>query len=770
MNSGILLPRASGLAMAAALAAFIAAPAMAQPTQGAEDSGLGEIIVTAQKRAENSQNVPIAITALSADKVISAGVTGTEDLRAAVPALNVTTAVGGFGLPRIRGIGATGQGPGVENPVAVYVDGVYYGASIGVLQSLFDVDQVAVLKGPQGTLFGRNATGGLMQISTKGPTFDWRGKAELGYGNYQTMTGGAFLSGPLSEKVAFSLSGQYENRDKGFGRNITTGRDVQTSTDWAMRGKLLFEPGETTKILLSGDFNGRNGADPAFINFGRNTLGQDVAATIRAAGGNPERDIISDFDPKLRARQWGTSLTIDQELVSMSLKSITAYRRSELATAFDPDGTNVRQLVITFNQLDKQFTQEVNLVSDDAGPFKWLLGGFYMHTNAGQLPYSRTEGFAIASVVGPSGYIDNITRVDLDSWSAFAEGTYKLGASTNLTAGVRFTSDKRSFAGNGVNYSSITGTSTIVPYTPSRLSNRNATWKVSLDHRFSPELLAYASYNRGFRAGGFGPSLVNGTLPTLRPELVDAFEVGIKSDLLDRKVRVNLSGYYNDQSTVQVMQIVSGNQLIYNAKGAKIYGIDGDISVKVSDNLQFFGGFNWIHARYKSFTDAVISIPYPVPSTFSPANYTYVDSVTGQTVANTACLGTFGSPLAQTGGNCLLRGDASGKKLQNTPEFTLSLGGNLDIPTAVGKFSLAGNVYYNGGYVGTPDERVVQPSFTTVSASLTWHHPDEHLYVRAWGRNLTNAFYRSQIGASNSGDNGYSGAPRTYGLAIGAEF
>jgi len=741
-----------------------------------------DIVVTAQKRSENAQNVPIAITALDGQKIASTGVAGIEGLRSAVPALNVTTAVSGFGLPRIRGIGATGQGAGIENPVAVYVDGVYYGAAFGVLQSLFDTQQVAVLKGPQGTLFGRNATGGLIQIQTQDPTFLWKGRGEVGYGNYNTVSAAAVVSGPLSDKLAISLSGQYENRDKGFGRNLFTGSDVQTATEWAGRAKLLFKPVDGTKFLLSGDFNGRNSVDPAFVNFARNTLGQDVPTVIKALGGDPQRDINTDVDPYSEARQWGVSLTYDQELGGVSLKSITAYRRSTLTSLFDPDGTTNRSLVIDNRQLDKQFTQEVNLLSSGSGAFQWVVGGYYMNDYAGLLPFSRTQGLAIAGTVGPAGRIDNVTRVRLNSYSAFAQGTYAIDRATHLTAGIRYTKDERSFEGETVLFNSITSATIVAPYTPAKLDFGKASWRLSLDHRFSPELLVYASYNRGFRAGAFGPQVVGTTIPILTPEVVDAYEVGLKSDLFDRRVRLNLSAYYNDQSTVQVMQVISGVQQIYNAKGARIYGLEGDLTVAVTNNFHLFGGFAWTHARYKSFTDAVISIPFPTSSTFSTTQYSYVDSTSGATIANTTCLGVFVPPTittqagrdayyrAQTGGNCLLRGDASGNRLQNTPELTLSLGGNLDVPTSIGKFSLSGNLYYNGGYVGTPDERVVQPAFTTLAASLTWHAPGDNLYARLWARNLTNAFYRSQIGASNSGDNGYSGPPRTYGLSLGFKF
>jgi iron complex outermembrane receptor protein len=732
-----------------------------------------EIIVTAQRRSENIQNVPIAITALDSAQLTATGVADTETLRAAVPSLQVTTAAGGFGLPRIRGIGATGQGPGIENPVAVYLDGVYYGASFGVLQSLFDVEQVAVLKGPQGTLFGRNATGGLIQIQTRDPSFTPTASAQFGYGNYDTTSAAAFASVPMVDNLAISISGQYENRNDGFGTNLFTGRDVQDGSTYVGRAKLLWRPGSGTRVLLSIDANGRDSADPAFTVFGLNTLGQNVAQQVRNAGGD-RYDILADINPRLRARQWGTGLTIDQELGDFSVKSITAYRKSRLQTFFDPDGTTVQTLNIDNDQDDRQFSQELNLLSPSWDNFKFIAGLFYLNDKA--TVNNRTTGLAI---FGNNGFSRLLGDVKLDSYSAFAEGTYTFGEATNLTAGIRYTRDERSFSGYTISYVGATNVTTTSPTTNLAEIFERPSWRLSLDHRFSPELLVYASYNRGFRAGTFVPQVSPVTV--LEPEEVDAFEVGLKSDLFDRRVRINLAGYYFDQSTVQVFQVISGVQNVYNAQGAEIYGVDGDVNIKVTDDLTLFGGFNYNHARYRDFTDAVIGIPFPVASNFSTTQFSYVNSA-GATVANTVCLGTFVPPNIATqaardafyrnqrGGNCLLRGDASGNRLQNTPDITLSVGGTWDIKTASGTFTLAGNFYHTGSYVGTADERVVQDSYNLVDGSVTWTLPGDHVYLRVFGKNLTNAYYLSQFSASNSGDNGYASAPRTYGAQIGFRF
>lgn len=741
----------------AAVMALAPHSALAQSTDGAQSAdsgGVEEIIVTAQKRDESAQDVPIAITALGSEQLKTAGVTSTLDLKAAVPALNITTGTGGIGLPRIRGIGATGQGPGIENPVAVYVDGVYYGASFGILQNFFDTDQVTVLKGPQGTLFGRNATGGLIQMATLGPSFEWTGKAEVGYGNYDAMHSAAYVSGGITDTVAISVSGQYDNQQDGFGKNLITDNDIQDGKSWAGRAKLLWKPSALTSVTLAGDFNGRNSAAPAFRNLETNALGQNVTDQIVAAGGDPHRDILADVDPYMQTRAWGTSLTIEQDLGGLSLKSITAYRHSTFDYNFDPDGTAVRRIVVDNHLYDKQFTQEVNLVSLADGPFKWVLGGFYMHGNAGN-DGSRTTGLF---TFGNNGYVDDYNSIKLDSFAGFAEGTYTLGDDTHIIAGLRYTSDKRSLSAYDVSFNGNVrpnGLLTVSDTINESKTFNKLTWRLSIDHRFSPELLAYASYNRGFRSGTFITQ--SDPIVLLQPEMVDAYEVGIKSDLFDRKVRFNLAGYYYNEKNIQVMQVISGVQTVYNADGARIYGIDADLTWHVTNDFRLFGGFNWTHARYTDFDTAIISTPYPLPAGFTiPA---------GQT-----CLGTNGSPFAQLGGNCLLIGDASGNKLQNTPAFTASVGGAYDLHTGIGKFTLAGNFYHNSGFVGSPDERVKQKAYETLDGSVTWRSSNDNLFVRVWGKNLTDTFFRTQIGATNSGDNGTYAAPRTYGVTAGFDF
>ncbi|WP_196221826.1 TonB-dependent receptor [Sphingobium sp. CAP-1] len=725
-----------------AIPCAMAAPAALAQDREVQPTGIADIIVTAQKRAENQQDVPIAVTAVSASTLEKVGITDTSDLKNVAPSLNFSTAVGGFGLPRIRGVGSTGTGPGVENPIATYIDGVYVSSPIGALTNLNDIEQVAVLKGPQGTLFGRNATGGLIQITTRKPSDTPVANVRFGYGNYETIMASAYISGGLADGLSASIAAKYENRDKGFGTNVNTGNDIMTQRSFSTRGKLHWEAGDSI-VQLSGDYSTMEGVNPAFRPITRNVRG------VFAGGG--QRDIDSDFDPALDSKQYGGSLDISHDFGGFSVKSLSAYRKMQLYVKFDPDGTTEGDWVgvpgannpplgfahgfqIENTQIDEQFTQELQLLSDDDGPLAWVLGGFYMWSK-GRFDPGRSRT-AFLNQFGR--YTDVTATQKLNSLAAFAQGTYHLGEATNFTAGIRYTHDKREAEGIRITYAAD-GTPLATQTPPQGVMESyedifpKVTWRLSLDHRFSPEVMAYASYNRGFRSaayvvGNFGlaTSVSN---KVLKPEVVDAYEVGLKTDLFDRRLRFNVAGYYYDQKNVQVMQIQNGIQTVYNANGAEIYGVDADMILQPFAHFTINGGINWTHARYKNFTNAQVSSPNPA------------------------------------GGNILTTGDASGKRLQNVPDWTLSLGASYEI----GPVTITGNYYHNDGWAADPDNRVRQQAYDLVDASIHWAVGGA-ASLSIWGKNLTNTFYFQQLGASNFADNGVQASPRTYGVTLGFDF
>lgn len=735
------------------LACPIAARAQAAPT-GTTSSGIDEIIVTAQKRSENAQNVPVAITSLNANLLNTAGVTDTVSLKELTPSLNFNTNLGGFGQPRIRGIGTTATGPGIENPVATYVDGVYIGTSTGAIFQLADVQQVDVLKGPQGTLFGRNATGGVVQVTTKNPTQDFHADLQAHYGNYESWGGSAYLSGGLAEGLTLGVAGLYNEQDKGYGRNLYNNTEVQKGWDYGLRAKLRWTDDNGTTATLSGDYARMSRSDPAI----RTYQGLTILGTPTPGG---PRDINLDTQPIVTTRQGGATLNVSHDFSSVQFVSISAYRKARLYTQIDADQTPAHDLVFNEIQRDQQFTQEAQLLSTGPGPFKWVLGGFYMWSR-GQYDPINTQGVLACGFACADILISQNVKQTLNSYAGFAQGTYELGRTTNLTVGVRYTSDHRQMdESQTITTTPFFGAKTVANVIAPTATKTfpKVTWRLSLDHRFSSNMMAYASYNRGFKSGSFQPDSFPPKI--LQPETVDAFEVGLKTDLADRKVRINVSAFYYNYTNLQANQIIQGQLYVYNAPGSINYGLDADIVVKAAPHFTITGGAAWLHARYKSgFNTPFWSVP--IPNAVSNAN-PFFHAVGGNTViqcvAGTNYTGTIFAPC-----------DASGNRLQNTPDFTGNINFDYEIPLTNGRLNLDSNVYYDGGYYDDPQNRLRQKAYTLVGASLTYTGANDRFFVRGWVKNLANVFYTEQQNPLDVGDNRVAAPPRTFGVTVGFKY
>ena len=709
------------LALLAGVAAIaVAPPALAQTAQPAgqdQSIAIEEVVVTAQKREELLQDVPIAVTAVTGAALEAKGVDSSMDLTNVVPGLNFTQAVGVYGLPVIRSVGTTSHGPGVENPVATYIDGVYMASASTSLMSLADVAQVAVLKGPQGTLFGRNATGGLIQITTKAPSQAFGGDITGTYGNLGSSAESLYLTGGLTDTLAANIAVSNNQQSKGFGRNLYTGQYVGTQHSSAVRGKLLWRPDDKTDVTLSADYSKFHGSVP---------LVRAVTKTIfNAPMAGDFHDINVNVQPFSRAEQAGVSLTAKHELDKVQLLSITGYRTSDVRSLFDADSTVSPILAIDLNQKDRQLTQEFQVLSTGDSRLSWVAGVFGM---AARGRYDPLRTLASAA----PGPIDSTARTKLGSYAVFGQATYKIDDDTNFTAGLRYSRDQRKLNAVQVMHTSFGDITTAAPQNVTK-SFGDPTWRLSLDHRFSPEFMTYVSYNRGFRSGTFVPDLY----PTkvLKPEVLDALESGFKADLLDRRLRLNASAFYYDYKNRQVLAIVNGVEVVYTAEKAVSYGLDADMEFRVTRELSVTGGLSLIHARYKTFSNALFST------------------------------------LNAFGGATLTNASADGKHLEATPDWTLNFGPTYHVETGAGEFTASANYYHNSGWYAGPDNRTKQKAYDTVSASLLWAPSfASNLTVQLWGKNLGDTKYATQLAQTAFSDNAEPAAGRTYGVTLGAHF
>jgi iron complex outermembrane recepter protein len=693
----------------------LASPALAQDV--GEDSApqIDEIVVTAQKRAENLQDVPIAVSVTDAETLASAGVADVSSLPMVTPSLTITTAAGGYILPRIRGVGQAGVTLSLENPVAIYVDGVYYASAAGSLFSLNNIAQVAVLKGPQGTLFGRNATGGLIQVSTLDPSHDARLALSATAGDHGLYGGSLYATGSLSENVAADLAVVYNNVSHGFGRNLFNNTRINTAEDFAIRNKIKVEL-ENTTITTAVDYSLTNATRPA----ARVADGTLPITGVPFTGG--KFDISSDLQPYNRTEQAGASLTIAHDFGSVNLTSISAYRWTNFDTAIDNDGLPIHRAHVTAGQVERTVSQELQLSSDSSGPLVWTLGAYYFRLTG------KYDPPAVIFNVPPPRLVINAAP-KTESYAIYGQGTYSITDQVSVTAGLRWTKEDRDITGVRQVFAGPNLVATVPGQ--SSLDTDQFTWRLALDYRPNNDVMAYASYNRGFKSGGFNPTEI--PYNAFLPERIDAYETGLKLDLLDRRLRLNPAAFYYDYTNLQSVTYPAGLPVTRNAASAEIYGIDLDFEAAVSNAFTLTGGLSWLHARFTNFVDAQISTPLPA------------------------------------GGNALTKANLTNTRLNNTPDWTVNLGANYAIPMGDNMLTLAANYSYNDGFYGDPENRFRQDSYSLVNASARLD-VGEQFSITAWAKNIGNVAYANQLVTTSYSDKLGLAPGRQIGMTVGVEF
>ncbi len=725
---------ALGLILAGAAAAqTVPEGTAATGTPSGEVAGpdTGEIIVTAQKRAENLQKVPIVITAVSGAQLTTAGVTQLTTLGTVVPGLNTRTTAGSYN-PAIRGVSTSSNV--VENPVALYIDGVYLPQQREGARELPDVEQIAVLKGPQGTLFGRNATGGVIQITTRKPTHDFHFQATAGIDNYATLRGGVFVSGGLLSTVTGSLSADVASQQDGYGTNLTTGNDTfRLLHSISLRGKLLWEPDSKTDVTLIGDYLDRRDRAYSFIPYPGTTFTNPLPGPLPSV-----YDTYSAIDSYTAFRGGGVSLEVDRDLGFAKFVSITSYREGDTNYLFEDEPTGKPTFTVGVGSghgPNKDFTEEVQLISKGSSRLTYTAGVFYFYNRYSNYPITRNfyPGFYSPALLGAAAgpptanqFTQTFGSEKTQSVAPYLQLAYEIFDGTHLTVGGRYTYERRAL--NGFTFlSRYNGTTTTIPTNAAPLVIQKPTYRIALDHQFTDDVLGYVSYNRGIKSGGF--NILNLANPSYAPERLDAYEAGLKTQLFDRRLRLNLGGFYYDYNNLQVIQFVNLAQTIVNGAKARIYGVDVDFTAKVTDQFTLSGGLEALHANFTSYQNAVGSIPKPA------------------------------------GGATLTVVDASGQRVPLSQEFTGTLAADYDQPVSFGTlhFNLTAN--YNGDYTFEPDGFLRQGPYTLVNTSVTWKSKSDRYSVSVWGRNLADAHILNNASSQAVGyPVSYGQPPRTFGI------
>lgn len=718
----------------------LATPAMAQGSASAPAADTVEdIIVTAQRRSESLQRVPISVTAVTPARIEELNLRSIDALQAVAPSL-VFSKGQGFSQTFIRGVGTSFPAPGLEGSVATYVDGAYISRGIGTLFDLLDTQNVQVLNGPQGTLYGRNATGGAILLTTSEPTDRLEGYALAEYGRYNHVLGEAVLNIPISPTLSARFAGRYTQED-GYIHNLTLDKDAPAFKSYTVRGKLKWEPSSDFSAVLTVEQSRIKQGLLPHVNSVPAPLCLGCAITGEVPVRADDYVVRNDLVEKDNISK-STSVNLRLKLSSgiFNIESVTAYRNLFNDAVNDLDGTGVNLFNYYAYLGGKTFTQDLTVSTSSGTWVDATVGLSYLRDKGFFFP--RLTGGAFAAVVPIAGDFpaaQNFVRTE--SVSAFAEVVLKPVDHLSITLGARYNYDDRQLRATENLAANLSFAGGVGPMAFRQgASFRSVTPRAVIAYDFGI-VNAYASYNRGFKAGGFNTP-VFAPVDAVRPETIDSFEAGLKFVSPDRRLRASIAGFYylQDDLQVSVIDLTVGGTVIRNAASAKGRGVEADFSYTPVKGLEIFGGATYLHARFKSFPDASVNLVTP------------------------------------TG---LVAGieDLSGKPVPRAPDFAGYIGANVEQSVtpdwkvglnAVARHSSSFDFYPGAGGQLRFDR---QPAYTMVNVSGYVGPTNNSFQIGFYINNLTNAkIYNQKSTSAPFGVYEDIGPPRTYGARIKYSF
>lgn len=764
-----LQPLAAGVLLATAGHVLAEpAPADAAPTVE-QDAKLGTVTVNARRREETSQSVPTPISVLGSETLETQRIYRVQDLQQLVPSTNVAYVHARQSSISIRGLGNNPASDGLEGSVGVYLDNVYLGRPGMAVFDLLDVEQLEVLRGPQGTLFGKNTTAGVLNITTRKPTFQREGSVQssLGEDGYW-QTQGSF-SGPITDTLAGRISA-YRTEDDGYVKNLYNGDDLNGGKRQGFRTQLLFKPSDTFNLRWIGEYNeedSNNGilslysTGPTINGVNRyESLASQAGATLVSG---KKRKVNFDADQMVKVFQGGTSVEANWTLPNdFTLTSITAYRWWDFTPRND-DGLNVPAAYNAgVSVRDKQYSQELRLASPTGGFFDYVLGAYYFKQDLDNKSFTYYGPQADIWNATPAGALANVTtlgngHIDTDSYALFAQGTWHLTERLDFTAGVRGTYEEKSawvtrddpFGGAAVTGAAATARQGRVgAYDSGDLSQYSfaPSGLLSLSYRFSDEVLGYASLSHGEKSGGV--NLTVGAAPRLGTdslqvgtERVNNAELGVKSTLLDNRLQLNANLFWAQVHGYQanVYDQVNRVQYLANAGSVRSRGFEFEATAVPLRGLTLNFNGSWNDVRYTEYKDA------PCPPEVSLVN------------AAATC-------------------DLSGHQVVGASKYIANLNAQY-------KWQLAERIepYVTASYafrsraVGTIDDsdygQIPSYAIVNLSTGVRLDQGDGVLDLSLWVKNAGDKTYFTSLwNSANGGYAGVLGTPRTVGATARYDF
>ena len=744
MSRALLLAGAAPFALLAApvLAQEAPAPATAEAesvsASDSESAGGNAIIVTARRRQENVQTVPLAISVVEAAKLDAQGTYNIARLTQIQPTLQFYSQNPRNTFINIRGIGAPFglTNDGFEQGVGIYIDDVYYNRIASATLDFVDVEQIETLRGPQGTLYGKNTTGGAVNIISRDAKLgETSGYLNAGYGNYNRVDVNGAVNVPLGDKAALRVAGTFSRAD-GWFKNVVPGLpDLASTREYALRGTLKFEPTDSVRFTLR--------ASTSFQNPQNYGIYAQPEAVQRP--GLSKWEIASDVSQRRRARTTSVALTTNIDVSdTLAITSITSYDKGTLFFREDTDGTATKLLEIPYYDRASQFAQDLRLTSDTGGPFDFILGAYFNREKV----YNETT-FEIATDVDVNGdgFINaqdcadglplackvktQFTQIK-KSFALYSDLKYKLTDALTVRGGLRYTHDTGVQSGFrsdalGVDNSLV---ATLIPPSALRYKNNNVSGKIGFDYKLASGDLLYASFSKGYRAPSFNAQAFfdPSELSVAKAEKVTSYEVGAKTQFWDRRVTLNMAAFYYDYRNQQFINVdpTTAAQTLLNIPKSRIYGAEAELTVRPTDTFTFHGGLGLLSTK-------------------------------------------------------IIRGDVSGtdvsgRRLSNAPSLTFNAGIDFTVfKNDALTFSIHPDLSYQSNQffevINVP--RLRQSSYALVGGHVDLETADGRYSLSVWAKNLGNKFYftsRVDLLAGFGFDYNHIGNPRTFGVTLGAKF
>jgi iron complex outermembrane receptor protein len=721
--------------------------AAAADDANSDSNGLEEIVVTAQKTSAAAvQKTPIAVSAFSAADLKSTLTTDIKDLSIRTPGLIVSQVAQSASI-YIRGVGTNNVFNGSDPDVTLQIDGVYLARPNAAFTDFLDVDRIEVLRGPQGTLYGRNAVGGTINIISKSPSDTFVGREELTLGNFKMVQEEAYISGPLIPGLLKgSLAISYLRHDA-YEKNIVPGgNDIDNANRGGVRGQLRWEPNDNVDATTRFDI------------YVTDENWQSISVLLAPVPNAPLANSVIGSNSRVALnspqRGWTHDGGVSEEInwrvdPHLSFKWISAYRKNSFHLNVDTDITEIKFNEAVQNEHEREITQEFDLQASYSN-FDGVAGLYYFDETDRSLGIARVYPTPLVSSAPPGPVYAQLTpSTSSQAEAAFAQFSYHLTPRIDLTAGYRYTLERRHLDQDFVNYISFGPKHFNAPGFPFINSTtrhfHGSTPKFGINWSVRSDVMLYFSATRGYKSGGLNWTASTAATESFDPETLMSYEVGAKTEWFDRRLRVNLTGFKYNYRNLQVQSLVNATSIaIGNAATASTRGLEVEVSVKPTPNWQLSGYATLLNATYDSYPNAA------VPATL---------------LAYVASLPQFNAATRTF--------NASGNRLDAAPRVTASLSVQRSWNLHQGSSIYArGEYYWQGRTYYDPTNLLEQSQgpYGLINTYLGYKTADGLWETQLWGKNLADRSYIIAAAANGLGPSGLIGSPRTLGARITRNF